>query len=159
MRLREVVPYPQYGTGQLHARAPTLVPGPPGGVAEGSIGGGGCENLGGLAANGRGVARVGGMRRRPPGGRGCPPGGRPFSRVVRRRPTLPRGPPRSTIGAVGLSFRVRNGYRAFPRRYDRRNTMEIQTYAPTPHTPAPASGGFGVGPVASREPHSGRRAR
>src|SRR3954462_2043982 len=56
MRLRALVPYPQYGTGQLHARAPTLVPGPPGGVAEGSIGGGGCENLGGSAASGRGVA-------------------------------------------------------------------------------------------------------
>ena len=33
---------------------------------------------------------------------------------VRRRPTLPRGPPRSTIGAEGLSFRVRNGTGRFP---------------------------------------------
>src|SRR3954464_8862370 len=140
MRPREVVPYPQYGTGQLHARAPTLVPGPPGGAAGGSIGGRGCENLGGLGANRRGVAGGGGMRGRPPGGRGCPPGGRPCSRVVRRRPTLPRGPPRSTIGAVGLSFRVRNGYRAFPRRYDRPNTMEIQPNAPPPAPPE------GVGP-------------
>lgn len=34
--------------------------------------------------------------------------------VVRRCPTLPRGLPRSTIGAVGLSFRVRNGTGRFP---------------------------------------------
>jgi hypothetical protein len=33
---------------------------------------------------------------------------------VRRRPTLPRGPPRSTIGAEGLSFRVRDGTGRFP---------------------------------------------
>jgi hypothetical protein len=33
---------------------------------------------------------------------------------VRRRPTLPRGPPRSTIGAAGLNFRVRNGTGCFP---------------------------------------------
>ena len=33
---------------------------------------------------------------------------------VRRRPTLPRGPPRSTIGAEGLNFRVRNGTGCFP---------------------------------------------
>ena len=36
------------------------------------------------------------------------------SEVVRRRPTLPRGPPRSTIGAEGLNFRVRNGTGCFP---------------------------------------------
>ena len=35
-------------------------------------------------------------------------------RHVRRRPTLPRGPPRSTIGAEGLNFRVRNGTGCFP---------------------------------------------
>src|SRR5215469_4988728 len=33
---------------------------------------------------------------------------------VGRRPTLPRGPPRSTIGAEGLNFRVRNGTGCFP---------------------------------------------
>jgi hypothetical protein len=33
---------------------------------------------------------------------------------VRRRPTLPRGLPRSTIGAEGLNFRVRNGAGCFP---------------------------------------------
>jgi hypothetical protein len=34
--------------------------------------------------------------------------------VVRPRPTLPPGPPGSTIGAGGLSFRVRNGTGRFP---------------------------------------------
>jgi hypothetical protein len=33
---------------------------------------------------------------------------------VRRCPTLPRGPPRSTIGAEGLNFRVRDGTGCFP---------------------------------------------
>ena len=39
---------------------------------------------------------------------------RPPAKFVRRRPTLPRGPPRSTIGAEGLNFRVRNGTGCFP---------------------------------------------
>ena len=42
------------------------------------------------------------------------PGGRPSRKNVRRRPTLPRSLPRSTIGAEGLSFRVRNGAGRFP---------------------------------------------
>jgi hypothetical protein len=42
--------------------------------------------------------------------------------VVRRCPTLPHAPACSTIGAVRLSFRVRDGNRAFPLRYDHRNT-------------------------------------
>jgi hypothetical protein len=33
---------------------------------------------------------------------------------VRRRPTLPRSFPRSTIGAEELSYRVRNGTGRFP---------------------------------------------
>ena len=37
-----------------------------------------------------------------------------IAKDVRRRPTLPRGPPRSTIGADRLSFRVRNGAGRFP---------------------------------------------
>ena len=41
-------------------------------------------------------------------------GERPSSVHVRRRPTLPRGPPRSTIGAEELNFRVRNGTGCFP---------------------------------------------
>ncbi len=52
-----------------------------------------------------------------PGGkqeRGPPTGG-PLSRKgVRRRPTLPHSLPCSTIGAEGLSFRVRNGTGRFP---------------------------------------------
>ena len=48
---------------------------------------------------------------------------------VRRCPTLPHSFGCSTIGAVGLSFRVRNGIRAFPPRYDRRNPLN-----PTPYT-------------------------
>src|SRR3954462_2427463 len=35
-------------------------------------------------------------------------------KIVRRRPTLPQGPPCSTIGAVRLSFRVRNVTGRFP---------------------------------------------
>ena len=38
----------------------------------------------------------------------------PRRKNVRRRPTLPRSLPRSTIGAEGLSFRVRNGTGRFP---------------------------------------------
>jgi hypothetical protein len=38
----------------------------------------------------------------------------PFVLYSRRRPTLPRSFPRSTIGAVGLNFRVRNGNGCFP---------------------------------------------
>ena len=38
----------------------------------------------------------------------------PSDEEVRRCPTLPRGPPRSTIGAESLSFRVRNGTGRFP---------------------------------------------
>ena len=36
------------------------------------------------------------------------------SKVVRRRPTLPQGPPCSTIGAMRLSFRVRDVTGRFP---------------------------------------------
>ena len=42
------------------------------------------------------------------------PKGWPKAKDVRRRPTLPRSLPRSTIGADGLSFRVRNGTGRFP---------------------------------------------
>ena len=41
-------------------------------------------------------------------------GSDPQREDVRRRPTLPRGPPRSTIGAEELNFRVRNGTGCFP---------------------------------------------
>src|SRR4051795_7650551 len=57
---------------------------------------------------------------------------------VRRRPTLPRSVPRSTIGAERLSFRVRNGTGRFP--------LAIA---------AVTLSSFGL-PTVSREPHSGR---
>ena len=40
--------------------------------------------------------------------------GDPCPKCVRRRPTLPRSGPRSTIGAERLSFRVRDGTGRFP---------------------------------------------
>ena len=70
-----------------------------------------------------------------------PKGGR-HRKDVRRRPTLPRSLPRSTIGAEGLSFRVRNGAGRFP-------------FAMTAVTLWRCTS-IGV-PTASREPHSGRK--
>ena len=68
---------------------------------------------------------------------------------VRRRPTLPHPPECSTIGAVKLSFRVRNGTGRFL------NAMTAVTRrdptSPQPHTP---QGARSV--VVSPEPHSGR---
>ena len=68
-----------------------------------------------------------GSRDRRRAGRGCgagwcgwwgkqkePPIGWLFLNGVRRRPTLPHSLPCSTIGAEGLSFRVRNGTGRFP---------------------------------------------
>src|SRR6476646_7827622 len=55
--------------------------------------------------------------------------------VVRRCPTLPHPPGCSTIGAVGLSFRVRNGTGRFP------HAMTAVTLAPAPSAP----GGVVVG--------------
>ena len=55
------------------------------------------------------------------------------SGVLRWCPTLPHPPRCSTIGAVGLSFRVRNGYRAFPPRHDRRKTVQPVVHTPTWH--------------------------
>ena len=46
--------------------------------------------------------------------KGPPQWGDPFRKNVRQRPTLPQGPPCSTIGAERLSFRVRNGTGRFP---------------------------------------------
>src|SRR5699024_10694856 len=66
--------------------------------------------------------------------------------VVRRCPTLPRPRGRSTIGAEGLSFRVRDGTGRFPPRYDRRNSMEMCTPGP-PCAPLVV---WGVGVVVCR---------
>jgi hypothetical protein len=46
--------------------------------------------------------------------RADPRGSALFGSDVRRCPTLPRGLPRSTIGAEGLNFRVRDGTGCFP---------------------------------------------
>jgi hypothetical protein len=62
---------------------------------------------------------------------------------VRRRPTLPRGPPRSTIGAEELNFRVRNGTGCFP-------------FAITAETLLRCHRPEGLLATVSREPHSGR---
>src|SRR5580693_4836267 len=62
---------------------------------------------------------------------------------VRRRPTLPRGPPRSTIGAERLNFRVRNGTGCFPLAITAETLLRC-------HRPE------GLNATASREPHSGR---
>ena len=50
----------------------------------------------------------------------------PYSNDVRRCPTLPHPPGCSTIGAVGLSFRVRNGTGRFP------HAMTAVTLLPVP---------------------------
>ena len=60
--------------------------------------------------------------------------------VLRRCPTLPHPPRCSTIGAVGLSFRVRNGCRAFPPRLDRRKLVNRICFSTFP----PGVGGCGL---------------
>ena len=88
------------------------------------------------------------------------------SMVVRRCPTLPHPPGCSTIGAVGLSFRVRNGTGRFP------HAMTAVTLLPVPCARFWAvwggkSLGYNCGVVillcwfleqgfVVREPHSGR---
>ena len=90
-----------------------------------------------------------GVRKAPPGGWGLSLMG------VRRCPTLPPRLQGSTIGAEGLSFRVRNGTGRFPPRYGRRNSCELVN---TPHPGnflSCESQSRGVVLVV-REPHSGR---
>ena len=79
-------------------------------------------------------------------------GSGPQHEDVRRRPTLPRGPPRSTIGAEGLNFRVRNGTGCFPFAMATETLWRCQERAQLrrPGTRRP---------TASREPHSGRETR
>ena len=74
---------------------------------------------------------------------------------VRRRPTLPRPPGRSTIGAVGLNFQVRNGDWVFPRRYGHRNSIEISIKpVQLSHKPLMGFGCWGL--TVFREPYSER---
>src|SRR4051794_13852981 len=54
--------------------------------------------------------------------------------VVRRRPSLPHGPPCSTIGAERLNFRVRNGTGCFP------NAMITETLWRCQQKPNPLRG-------------------
>jgi hypothetical protein len=69
---------------------------------------------------------------------------------VRRRPTLPRGPPRSTIGAEELNFRVRNGTGCFPFAMTAETLWRFRSSAfPEDRPPM-------TRPTAPREPHSGR---
>ena len=82
----------------------------------------------GSCAGGLVCARVGGCGEAPRnrcvplwcGGGGCV-GPRTLVVCARRCPTLPLPGGGSTIGAGGLSFRVRNGCRAWHPRYDRRD--------------------------------------
>ena len=48
--------------------------------------------------------------------------------MFRRCPALPRGLPRSTIGAEGLNFRVRNGTGCFPLAIAAGNSIEISSW-------------------------------
>ena len=65
--------------------------------------------------------------------RGPAPRGRPsLQDVFRRCPTLPRGLPRSTIGAEGLNFRVRNGTGCFPLAIAAGNSIELYSLSTRP---------------------------
>ena len=86
-----------------------------------------------------------------------PPGGLDLIEVCARWcPTLPHPGGCSTIGAVRLSFRVRDGYRAFPCRCDHRDDYmgsasdrhlwcgySVIRVAAYPHTRACVVGGVG----------------
>ena len=58
-------------------------------------------------------------------------GASPFEVRVRRRPTLPHPPECSTIGAEGLSYRVRNGTGRFPNAMTAETTMGCLNTTPT----------------------------
>lgn len=73
-----------------------------------------------------------------------------FGLCARRCPTLPHPGGCSTIGAGGLSFRVRNGAgRGSP-------AMTTETSCRAVHDPPPCGGGVGVG--VGPGPYSGRAA-
>ena len=75
--------------------------------------------------------------------------GRPLSQsVFRRCPALPRGLPRSTIGAEGLNFRVRNGTGCFPLAMAAGNSIELSARQPPPLLPC----GRGVAGASGRSP-------
>ncbi len=78
------------------------------------------------------------------------PWGWPFHKEVRRCPTLPRGHPRSTIGAEGLSFRVRNVTGRFPFAMAAETLLIFQS---EDHQPQLVIDRFST---VNREPQSGR---
>src|SRR5699024_3792886 len=73
---------------------------------------------------------------------------------VRRRPTLPHPPECSTICAIELSFRVRNGTGRF---LDAMTAVTQRDSQPAPNTPPTPERDRQRGGVAPREPHSGRK--
>ena len=73
--------------------------------------------------------------------------------VVRRRPTLPPRLQGSTIGAVGLSFRVRNGTGRFPFAMTAETLWRYQIRG---HAAVAVAGMVCMFPFVSRELHSGR---
>ena len=77
--------------------------------------------------------------------------------VLRRCPTLPRGLPRSTIGAEGLNFRVRNGTGCFPFAMAAETLLRCKPAQGQALSRRPSLANWF--PTAPREPHSGRKQR
>ena len=83
----------------------------------------------------------------------------PLSKEVRRCPTLPRGRPRSTIGAEGLSFRVRNVTGRFPFAMAAETLLIYQSVYDEHAPPQPSRDlvfDLRSSPTVDREPQSGR---
>ena len=108
------------------------------------------------AAPGPGPALFSGVKKGS--GRGEHPAGAQHSSTpnedVRRRPTLPHPPECSTIGAIELSFRVRNGTGRF---LDAMTAVTQRDSQPAPNTPPTPERDGQRGGVVPREPHSGRK--
>jgi hypothetical protein len=71
--------------------------------------------------------------------------------VVRRRPSLPHGPPCSTIGAERLNFRVRNGAGCFPNALITETLWRCRYGPPSPSLTTPKGGQAGGVSTVSRE--------
>jgi hypothetical protein len=91
------------------------------------------------------------------------PQGWPFHKEVRRCPTLPQGPPCSTIGAESLSFRVRNVTGRFPLAMAAETLLIYQSKQATALTCLSTKRCLSTKPsgdcrfsTVHREPHSGR---
>ena len=95
-------------------------PSPPYDLGEAENKFGGFQQQGRLVVNGASIPLLGQVQNAEKPRTGSTVRG--FSAIiVRRRPTLPQGPPCSTIGAERLSFRVRNVTGRFP------NAMTTET--------------------------------